>query len=100
MQESWLGVSSDNISSFEEICCVVFDDYNIEVVINESKNLSNIELTLLKSFRDALNECCNLFAEHSLPKNILNSKEWKKVEQAAINLREYWVKKDKKPHKS
>lgn len=87
----WLNENNDTglISSYSELMCSLFDDYNFDGFIDNRASkigLSNSVIFELNKLRELLNN----YNEKGSDKEIISDPDWKKVvEQAKIILREW-----------
>ena len=87
----WLNENNDTglISSFAELMCSLFDDFNFDDFIDNrasKMNLSDSAIFELNKLRELL----NIYDEKDSDEDIINDPEWQKiVNQAKLVLKEW-----------
>lgn len=83
--ESWLGHSQSKVSSFEELVCQVFDDYDVDDFLDRSgeTGLSLEQVALLRQFRDKFEAYSEEVSDPADPRAVLADPRWEEVRSLA-----------------
>lgn len=87
----WLNENNDSglISSYVELMCSLFDDFNFDDFVDKTPyeiKLSSTTISALKKLRELLNS----YQEKESDEEIINDPAWQKVvEQAQITIEEW-----------
>lgn len=86
-REIWLmGMRSDEISSWQEVVCQFFDDYDADGFLEEHWQYSGMtqsQWDKLAGLRDALNQNLDLFSDTPAPTQVLSSPQWREISRLA-----------------
>lgn len=93
-EEVWLrGARGRQISSWEEIICRLFDDYDLDGFLQSNwrqADVSQAQHDKLVELRDALNASLTVFGNASDPYAVLNSPGWQRIRKLAQETLSYF----------
>ena len=87
----WLGKDSKYISSYDELLCSLFDDFNFDLFIdNELPKIEGLTPSFIQSIRK-LREMFNEYDRKNLnDEQIIEDPEWLKVVEQAKMVEKQW----------
>ena len=93
-EDVWLrGARGRQVSSWEEIMCQLFDDYDLDGFLQgnwRQAGISQVQHDKLVELRDALNASLTVFGNASAPAAVLNSPTWQRIRKLAKETLSYF----------
>ncbi len=87
----WLNKNNDSglISSYSELMCSLFDDFNFDDFIENKASKMGLSKGLICELLN-LRELLNSYNEKNTDEEILNDSEWKKIVSQAKKIIDLW----------
>lgn len=94
-QEVWIHGKDNEVTSWDESICKIFDDYDIDgfidTYLHRGEYTDDMKNSLI-SFRNALSDFSDNHEDFIEPKKIVVDNEWISVSKLAKNVLQVWVK--------
>jgi hypothetical protein len=84
-KKAWLGLDPNNVSSFDEIIMILYDDFNFEGYIDYYNSLTGTSKTLAKQFAD-LNSLINNYHSEGTDIDVLSDTKWIEITNRAKEI--------------
>jgi hypothetical protein len=85
-ERTWVRGEGKEISTYIEVMCSLFDDFNLDGIIEKKPidfNLSDQLISSLKTLRDALNNYDDESKSHF---DIINDPNWKEIQKMSYDI--------------